>query len=466
MENVTSPGERSLPTALKAMAGGGHRPWTHLSPKPARSHRDTAHLPAALALAADSEAAAVMLSSEDSSISRGENGGCEDSKENSNPTHSSARVAQLDSLPGPQQTAQAQKGVTGQRAGSWLSGAGKGWDVMRRKWAGWGRSQRISDSKTIIGHLELMGWLSDLTMGMIFLLQTITGILGNFSLLSHYLHLHFTGSKFRSTDLIIKHLTVANCLFILFRGVPQTMAALGMKHFLSDIGCKLVFYVHRVSRDVTTGSTCLLCISQAITISPRNPRWAEFKAKVPKYIGLSNILCWMLIMVLNVMVPMYVTGKWNDKNITKKADYGYCYSVISDRLIESGALYAALVLFRDIVFLVLLLWASSFMIFTLYKHRQQVQYIHGTNITSRSSPESRATQSILVLVSTFVSLSTLSSIFHICLVVLNNPSVWLVNTTALVAGSFPAVSPYILMRHDSRVPRLSCAFTGNTGSPT
>ncbi|NP_001160788.1 vomeronasal 1 receptor oryCunV1R1631 [Oryctolagus cuniculus] len=305
----------------------------------------------------------------------------------------------------------------------------------------------------------------DLTMGMIFLSQTLTGILGNFSLHSHYLYLYLTGCKFRSTDLVIKHLSVANCLVILSRGVPQTMAALGMKHFLRDIGCKLVFYVHRVGRDVSICSTCLLSISQAITISPRNTRWAELKAKAPKYIGFSVALFWMVNLILNVMVPVHVTENGSDKNTTREVDYGYCYSVISDRFTVYGAVYVALVLLRDIFFVVLLMWASSSMVVTLYRHKQQVQYIHGTNIPSRSSPESRATHSILILVSTFVSLSTLSSIFHICLIVLNNPSMWLVNTSALIAGSFPTVSPYILMSHDSRVLRLIFTFSRYTESP-
>uniref|UniRef100_G1U2C9 Vomeronasal type-1 receptor n=1 Tax=Oryctolagus cuniculus TaxID=9986 RepID=G1U2C9_RABIT len=273
----------------------------------------------------------------------------------------------------------------------------------------------------------------DLTMGMIFLSQTLTGILGNFSLHSHYLYLYLTGCKFRSTDLVIKHLSVANCLVILSRGVPQTMAALGMKHFLRDIGCKLVFYVHRVGRDVSICSTCLLSISQAITISPRNTRWAELKAKAPKYIGFSVALFWMVNLILNVMVPVHVTENGSDKNTTREVDYGYCYSVISDRFTVYGAVYVALVLLRDIFFVVLLM--------------------------------SRATHSILILVSTFVSLSTLSSIFHICLIVLNNPSMWLVNTSALIAGSFPTVSPYILMSHDSRVLRLIFTFSRYTESP-
>ena len=48
---------------------------------------------------------------------------------------------------------------------------------------------------------------------------------------------------------------------------------------------KFLFYIHRVAREVCLSSTCLLSIFQAITIIPSKSRWAELKARVPKYIG-------------------------------------------------------------------------------------------------------------------------------------------------------------------------------------
>uniref|UniRef100_G1TGF7 Vomeronasal type-1 receptor n=1 Tax=Oryctolagus cuniculus TaxID=9986 RepID=G1TGF7_RABIT len=288
----------------------------------------------------------------------------------------------------------------------------------------------------------------DLALGMVFLVQTLAGILGNSSLLLHYLILHFTGCKFRLTDLILKHLTVANALVILSKGVPQTMAALGMKHFLDDTGCKLVFYVHRVSRDVSIGSTCLLSVFQAITISPTCSRWKGLKVKAPKYVGSSTILCWILNMMFNVVVLLHVTARWQNNNITSKMDYDYCSAMPRGKITD--LLYIALMLFRDVVFVGLMLWASSFMVFILYRHKQQVQYIH--TLSHRSSPGSRATQSILVLVSSFVLLCSLSSILHIGLVFFSIRKIWLVKASTLIAGCFPAISPYILMSYDSRVP--------------
>ncbi|XP_008581047.1 PREDICTED: vomeronasal type-1 receptor 4-like [Galeopterus variegatus] len=303
---------------------------------------------------------------------------------------------------------------------------------------------------------------SDLGIGMIFLLQTIAGILGNFFLLYHYLFLYFTEWKLRSIDLILMHLTIANCLVILSRGISQMMASLGIKDFLNDIGCKLVFYFHRVGRNVSVDTTCLLSVFRVITISPRTSRWEELKVKVPKNMGTFNILCWTLNMMLNIMVPVYVTGKLSNKNITKKTNYGYCYALSHGKFTES--LYISLVLFHDIFSFGLMVSASSFMVFILHRHKQRVQHIHRTSISSKTSPESRATQSILVLVSTFVSLCTLSTVIHIFLSLSNNPSLWLLNTTSLIAGCFPTVSPYILMSHDSRVSRHCFAQIRNTKS--
>nr|XP_010960351.1 PREDICTED: vomeronasal type-1 receptor 4 [Camelus bactrianus] len=230
------------------------------------------------------------------------------------------------------------------------------------------------------------------------------------------------------------------------------MASLGLKLFLSDAGCKVIFYVHKVGRGVSISTTCLLSVFQAIMISPRSSRWAEHKAKAPKYVGISVSLCWSLNMMLNSTVVLYVTGKLGKKNLTRKRDFGHCYVEFLDEITDS--LNTVLVSIPDVFCLGLMLWASSNMVFILHRHKQQVQYIHRTSVSCQSAPETRATQSILVLVSTFVSFYTLSFIFHIYFSVVNHSSFWLVNTSVLTSACFPTVSPFVLMSRDSSALRL------------
>ncbi|XP_027474251.2 vomeronasal type-1 receptor 4-like [Zalophus californianus] len=302
----------------------------------------------------------------------------------------------------------------------------------------------------------------ELAVGLVFLTQTTVGILGNFSLLCHYVLLSFTDYRLKSTDFIHKHLTVGNFLSLLCRGVPQTMAAFGWKHILSHFGCKLLFFLHRVGRGVSIGSICIVSVYQAITISPRNSWWAELKVKAPKYVVPSIILCWMLQMLVNVIFPLYLTSTSSEKNITNKKDFGYCSSVRHDK--TSASLYAALLSFPDVLCLGLMLWASSTMVLILYRHKKRVQHIRRT-ISSRSSPESRATKTILLLLSTFVYFYTLSSVFQVVLSLSDNPSGVLLNITAIMAMCFPTVSPYLLMSRDPKVPRLCFAWAGNIKSP-
>uniref|UniRef100_A0A0D9S5G6 Vomeronasal type-1 receptor n=1 Tax=Chlorocebus sabaeus TaxID=60711 RepID=A0A0D9S5G6_CHLSB len=280
----------------------------------------------------------------------------------------------------------------------------------------------------------------DVAMGMMFLLQTVLGILGIFSLIYHYLFFSITRCRLRSTDLIIKHLIVANTLFLLPRGVPQTMAAFGFRYFLNDSGCKFLFYVDRVGGGVSIGSTCLLSVFQAITVSPRS-RWAELEGKAPKHAGSCVFLSWLLHMLVNSIVLMHVMGKRRSKTTTKTKDLGYCSAAHHQDTRES--LHAALLSFPDVICLGLVLWGSSSI----------VCISTGTSSGSpTSSPESRATKTIL-LVSTFVSFYTLST-FQVCLGLLNNP----MNISAMMNANFPNVSPFILISGDSGVSKLCSAW--------
>ncbi|XP_005341851.2 vomeronasal type-1 receptor 4 [Ictidomys tridecemlineatus] len=299
---------------------------------------------------------------------------------------------------------------------------------------------------------------SDVALGIIFLSQIVVGVLGNSSLLLHYLVLYFTGFKVRHTDLILQHLIVANLLTLLCRGVPQTVAAFGVKIFLSDAGCKLLFYLHRVGRGVSIGSTCLLSVFQAIKISPEDSSCSELKLNIPKYIGSSIYLSWVLCLLVNVIFLMYMTGRRSNKNITILTDFGFCSGVRQDSTTHS--LHAALLTFPDVMCVGLMLWASSSMVLILHRHKRRMQHVHKSS-SPRSSPESRATKTILLLVSTFVSFYTLSCMFQVSLAVVYNPNWFVVSTAAIISGCFPAVSPFLLMSRDSSASRMHSAWVQN-----
>ncbi|XP_005414931.2 PREDICTED: uncharacterized protein LOC102019555 [Chinchilla lanigera] len=254
------------------------------------------------------------------------------------------------------------------------------------------------------------------------------------------------GCRSRSTDVILRHLTVANFLYILCRGIPETMAALGMEDFLNNVGCKLVFYLQAVGKGMSFSTTCLLSVFQAITISPRSSRWAELKVKALNCIGPCTIICWVLHMLLNIRIPILVSDKKSNKNVTNIIDFQYCLIMSPDK--DTNSIFAALSLSHDILCLKLMIWSSGSMVFILYRHKHQTQHIHRHNISPRSSAETRASQSILTLVCTFVSFYALSSVIYVWFSLYDRAAWWLVKTSTLTSACFPAASPFILMARE------------------
>ncbi|KAM5236265.1 vomeronasal type-1 receptor 4-like [Ctenodactylus gundi] len=298
-------------------------------------------------------------------------------------------------------------------------------------------------------------------MGTIFLSQSVLGILGNVSLLHYYLFQSHSTNRLRSTALIFTHLLIANCLVIFSKGLPQTIVAFGLKHFLSDFTCRFILYIQRVGRSVSIGTTCFLSVYQTVMISPMNSRWKDLKVKVPQYTGFSILLCWTLHIIINLIFPvydLYVSMKWSTRNITAIRDMGYC-SVV-EHTAAMGSVYTALVIFPEVSLFVLTTWCSGSMIFILYRHKQRVQHIHSSNVPRRS-PEARATHSILLLVSTFLSFYMLTSLFHISVAFLSNLSLGLVRTSEVLSVCFPTVSPFLLMSQDSSISRTCFVWIKN-----
>ncbi|XP_036063336.1 vomeronasal type-1 receptor 4-like [Onychomys torridus] len=298
----------------------------------------------------------------------------------------------------------------------------------------------------------------ELAVGIFFLSQTALGMLGNLVLLCCFIIADFSGIRAKPIDLIVKHLTWANFI-VLCRGIPQAIAAFNQTYYLDYVSCKLALYFHRVGRGVSLGSTSLLSVFQAINISPSNSKWAQLKVRTPRIIGSSLGLCWVLQLLLYVFIPVYTNDIWYGRNVTGIKDFGYCVVKKSGRLIST--LIVVLLASNDFIFLGLMALASGYMVFILYKHKQRVQYIHRSR-SPRSSPETRATQSILTLVSSFVVLYATSVVFTSYLSAIERTTRWVSNTGVAMSACFPALCPFLLIRPYVSYFRLFCTCSYQT----
>ncbi|XP_036598896.1 vomeronasal type-1 receptor 4-like [Trichosurus vulpecula] len=292
-------------------------------------------------------------------------------------------------------------------------------------------------------------------LAIVFCSQTVVGVVGNSFLVFLFTFMFFTAHKLRPIDTIFIQLAWANFLLLLIKGIPQTMAALGLKNFLDDVGCKLVFYLHRVARALSLNMTCLLSGFQAITISPNTSRWTRLKTRTPTYIIPCSFLSWIFHLIVNISIPMRAKGTKFSKNISNLLDYGYCYNSADSTI--KVTLIAVVVSLPDIACVGVMVFASSYMILFLKKHHKRVQHIHTSRLYLRAPPEIRATQSILLLVNTFVSFSSLNSILVIYMS-FKNPRPWMLHSSNFLAACFPIISPFVLISMDSQVLKYCCVL--------
>uniref|UniRef100_F7BJ67 Vomeronasal type-1 receptor n=1 Tax=Ornithorhynchus anatinus TaxID=9258 RepID=F7BJ67_ORNAN len=295
---------------------------------------------------------------------------------------------------------------------------------------------------------------NDQVLGISFLFQTVVGVLGNTAMFLVYVHIFVARpQRKKPTDLILTHLTVTNTVTLLTRGVPETMAAFGMKNILDDVGCKMVVYLRRVARGLSICTTCLLSVFQAVTVSPGTSRWSRFKPRAPHYILPSFLFFWNINLLISVNLIVSAKATTNSSSAGHTYITKYCSTIPRSNDANVIATLAATTL-RDLIFVLLMTWASGYMVILLHRHHRQVQHIRSTGRSPKSSAETRAIHTILLLVSCFVCFYWIDCVITLYLSFVPGFASELQSAIAFLSTCFPLVSPFVLIGRDPRVPSL------------
>ncbi|XP_028910467.1 vomeronasal type-1 receptor 4-like [Ornithorhynchus anatinus] len=289
--------------------------------------------------------------------------------------------------------------------------------------------------------------LSELILIFVLLTQAWMGLLGNSVLLVVYSRIFISQPNRRKpTDLIFTHLSTINVVTMLIHGATVLIFATGIENKLEDVGCHIISYFRRVTRGLSICTTCLLSVFQAIT---------RLKPQATGCITPSLVFFWILHLsmymnILTATIPTYnVTGTVNRLNIK------YCSDMFLQKYLTNMA-FVVVITLRDVVFVLLMTWASGDMVLVLYQHHIQVRHIHSTNLSPRSSPETRATCTILLLVTCFVFFYSSNCIIILSLTFLEYKDIRLTDAMTVLGACYPALCPWVLISSDPRVPKPHC----------
>ncbi|XP_038598499.1 vomeronasal type-1 receptor 4-like [Tachyglossus aculeatus] len=298
---------------------------------------------------------------------------------------------------------------------------------------------------------------SDLVFSIFFFIQIGIGLLGNSILLVLYVSIFIHSPHWmKPTDLILTHLTVANTVTLLTQAAPGMVMAFGWKNIMDVLGCQIVMYMRRVARGLSICTTCLLSVFQAITISPSNSWWAQIKPVAPKFILPSFPFFWVLCLLLDINTLIAVKSTKNTTTISIGDNRKSCPSLFSARS-SNAMVFIGMLTLRDVVFVSLMSWSSGYMVMVLYQHRKRVRHIHSGGLSPKSSPESRATQTILLLVSCFVSFYCINSSL-VFLTYMMKDTLKLYDPGIFLSSGFTFLCPLVLINSDPRLRRFLCVL--------
>ncbi|KAB0352532.1 hypothetical protein FD754_017389 [Muntiacus muntjak] len=281
-----------------------------------------------------------------------------------------------------------------------------------------------------------------------YLIQIEVGSVVNIILFFHNISPILLGHNRRPIPTILAHISIANLLFLVSSGIPHIMTGFVVRNPLSSLGCKSLYYIQGVTLSTALCSTCVLSTCQSFTLIPRRAEWVMLKGRAPKVTGPSCCTCWMLNLLIYIPVPLKITGPWDRYNNTDSQDKWFCS--VSGTVTGFGYFW----FISDVMFIGLMVWSSGSMVLLLHRHHQRLQYIRNPTGHRRWPPETRATQTILMLMVTYVIFYLLnySFVFHIS--ASSDFRLWLLQVSNVLASCFPTISPLLLLLRDPRTPRF------------
>ncbi|XP_074246405.1 vomeronasal type-1 receptor 48-like [Saimiri boliviensis] len=282
----------------------------------------------------------------------------------------------------------------------------------------------------------------------IFCFQASIGISANSFLLLWHIFSFFKDHRPKKHDLIICHLAFVHIVMLLIAAEllsPDMFESLKLQN---NFRCKPSFYIYKVMRGLSVCITSFLSMLQAITISPITSWLVRFKHKITKYNILGLFFFWFLNLSFNSDMIIYMVGISNVTQIILNISK-YC-SLAPMNVIIRG-LFVTLSLSRDVFFVGITLLSSAYMVSFLSRHQRRSQHLHSNSFLLRTSPEKRATETILLLASFFVVAYSLDFIVSSSTMLLWVYSPIIYDVNKLMFNAYATVSPMVLIRSDRRI---------------
>ncbi|XP_075811216.1 vomeronasal type-1 receptor 90-like [Microtus pennsylvanicus] len=280
--------------------------------------------------------------------------------------------------------------------------------------------------------------------------QASLGVLANIFLLFFYTFI-ILGHRPKPTDMISCQLTFIHIVLLLTGTNIWLWDISESLNFENDFKCKTNFYINRVMRSLSICITCLLSVFQAVTISPSSSLLAKFKYKLKKYMIYAFLFIWSFNLLFSSHHIFYIGAFTNVSETSQMKITKSCSLFPMNYIIKGFILTVATS--RDVFLIGVMLTTSAYTVIILVRHQRQCQHLHSLSYP-RASPEKRATQTILLLVVSFVIMYWVDFIISSTVVLLWMYDLVIPSVQKFVMNVYPTITPLIQISSDNRITNM------------
>ncbi|XP_029429399.1 olfactory receptor class A-like protein 1 [Rhinatrema bivittatum] len=280
--------------------------------------------------------------------------------------------------------------------------------------------------------------LEALLVGLVFSLVTILGFLGNSLIIALLSVCAFQEMKLAPAERILLMLAMANLLFVLTLGLPLTTSAFKYRYLLTDKACRADLFLARVSRAMTICLTSLLTCYQGITLASASWKWRYVKSHIQTHLNPLVFLLLLVSLTSSINAALFPIAGKNFTDLYHTFNLGYCLAVYPDQL--SFQLVGFITFFRDLVFVILMAFASAYILWLLNRHEKQVK-----DLKKSTNMESQAAKTVLTLTVVYVMIIGIDNIMWFYQITMSKQVALISDTRHFLSTCYPAVFPMVVL---------------------
>ncbi|XP_032761207.1 vomeronasal type-1 receptor 93 [Rattus rattus] len=280
--------------------------------------------------------------------------------------------------------------------------------------------------------------------------EVSVGISANSILFFAHLCMLLGENKPKPIHLYIASLSLTQLMLLITMGLIAADMFISQGIWDSN-SCQSLIYLHRLSRGFTLSAACLLNVFWMITLSSKKSRLTKFKHNSPHHISGAFLflcvlyMCFSSHLILSIIATPNLTSD-NFMYVTKSCSFlPMCYSRTS--------MFSTTIAVREAFFIGLMALSSGYLVAFLWRHRKQAQHLHSTGLSSKASPEQRATETILLLMSFFVVLYILENVVFYSRMKFKDGSTFYC-VQIIVSHSYATVSSFVFIFTEKRMTKI------------